>query len=323
MNRIPYFDNVKSILIILVVAGHIAEDLRGSFGPLSHWYTFIYIFHMPMFILISGYFSKPSTGFRDIIKDFKKLMIPYFIFQFIFTIICYLYEPPTLKSILASFVVPRYMLWYLPCLFFWRLLLPYLLRLPFPFAFSLILGVLVGFLPGFGNILSISRTFVFFPFFIAGYYFRGIDFFKMKDQIYKVSLISILVFFVVTFFFNGDSYNVWLKGKLLYSQIGNFEWDFILFRLAMYLAGFILGISFLSLVPNKKYAFTFIGPGTLYVYLLHGIIIYWAIQTRWFYSVDNIYIAIILFISAIPLTFLLSSNFIKKSTKFLVEPVYP
>lgn len=50
------FDNIKTVLIILVVLGHALEEIS-----LEHEYGIIraciYSFHMPAFIFISGYFS--------------------------------------------------------------------------------------------------------------------------------------------------------------------------------------------------------------------------------------------------------------------------
>ena len=54
--RSPLFDNMKMVLIILVVFGHALEEIS-----LEHEYGIIraciYSFHMPAFIFISGYFS--------------------------------------------------------------------------------------------------------------------------------------------------------------------------------------------------------------------------------------------------------------------------
>ena len=50
------FDNAKFILILLVVFGHILEHFQGRYVP--GIYRTVYLFHMPMFIFISGYFAK-------------------------------------------------------------------------------------------------------------------------------------------------------------------------------------------------------------------------------------------------------------------------
>ena len=51
-NRIALWDNLKFILITLVVAGHFADQLTDYSSIYSSIYLFIYAFHMPLFILI-------------------------------------------------------------------------------------------------------------------------------------------------------------------------------------------------------------------------------------------------------------------------------
>ena len=63
--RIPYFDNLKFILIYFVVLGHFLAPLRGVIPGVKFIYMIIYVFHMPLFIFILGYFSK------SLLKDGK------------------------------------------------------------------------------------------------------------------------------------------------------------------------------------------------------------------------------------------------------------
>src|SRR5659263_308146 len=56
--RIFFWDNLKILLIILVVVGH-SVDFYTATSPMTRdIYLFIYTFHMPLFIFVSGYFSK-------------------------------------------------------------------------------------------------------------------------------------------------------------------------------------------------------------------------------------------------------------------------
>ena len=69
MKRDGKMDNLKGILIIMVVLGHLTELLLKS-GEGGIVYRLIYAFHMPAFIFISGYFAK--SDFKKIIKSDKK-----------------------------------------------------------------------------------------------------------------------------------------------------------------------------------------------------------------------------------------------------------
>lgn len=56
--RNAYFDNAKFVLIFLVVFGHMISPYRTDSEGMLSIYHFIFIFHMPVFILLAGYFSK-------------------------------------------------------------------------------------------------------------------------------------------------------------------------------------------------------------------------------------------------------------------------
>lgn len=56
--RDPYWDNVKGILILLVVFAHFMNFSGTFYGFLSQG---IYLFHMPLFIFVSGIFYKDTN----------------------------------------------------------------------------------------------------------------------------------------------------------------------------------------------------------------------------------------------------------------------
>lgn len=75
-------DITKGIAIILMVIGH-------SCCP-QHLHHFIYMFHMPLFFIVSGYFFKESylSGFREFAwKKIKGIYFPYLKWAFIFLLL--------------------------------------------------------------------------------------------------------------------------------------------------------------------------------------------------------------------------------------------
>ena len=56
-NRNLYIDLIKGIAIITVIIGHLIQYTSvGNFNFYENYiYKFIYSFHMPLFMLISGY----------------------------------------------------------------------------------------------------------------------------------------------------------------------------------------------------------------------------------------------------------------------------
>ena len=126
--RIEYIDTLKTIGILAVILGHIASPLG----------EFIFSWHMPLFFMIAGFFIKFDISLKDfIVKDFKRLMLPYFLFSFIALIL------ETIKRIVLNRNKLDYMeelegvfiwmdmssllntyafvLWFLPALFFARI----------------------------------------------------------------------------------------------------------------------------------------------------------------------------------------------------------
>lgn len=79
--RKRYIDVAKGIGIILVVLGHLDKN-----GQISR--EMIYAFHMPLFFLLSGAFSKTDIDFKSYFKkSFLSLYLPYFIFVAVDTVI--------------------------------------------------------------------------------------------------------------------------------------------------------------------------------------------------------------------------------------------
>lgn len=73
--RLAFIDIAKGILIILVVMGHIAPGDTA----LHHY---IFWFHMPAFLLISGFFIRSTSVLKEEMeKKLKRLMIPYLFFS--------------------------------------------------------------------------------------------------------------------------------------------------------------------------------------------------------------------------------------------------
>ena len=110
------FDNIRLILIFFVIFGHLIEYFAAG-GILYRW---IYSFHMPVFIFVSGYFAK-----FDPKKIVCNILVPYVLLQILYTAfdrLLYGNAPFRLQ-----FTTPYWLLWYLLSLFCYYLLLPLIL----------------------------------------------------------------------------------------------------------------------------------------------------------------------------------------------------
>ena len=176
-SRNYFLDNYKAFLIVLVVIGHFIEPCytNNLFLTVLKW--IIFSFHMPAFIFISGYFSKKDMGLA---KLTQKLVIPYFVFELIYY---FLYVFVIHKETGLYFNRPKFSLWYLMALFFWRIITPYFQKIPGNLLIAVTGGLLIGFTQ-LGNFFSIPRTLFFYPFFLAGYYFQETAAFHLLWKIF-------------------------------------------------------------------------------------------------------------------------------------------
>ena len=175
MARDTRIDSLKGFLIVLVILGHLITTI-DNVNRVNHAVMgLIYIFHMPLFILISGYLTKSpeQQSVRDMWRGVGKIFITLIIFHFLSCMRVWLYVGNFL-NVLKIF--PFSELWYLLSLIFWRIILYYspksLLNRPI---LSLGIAVVVSMFSGLthlGVFLSIQRTLNFFLFFLMGYYYR-------------------------------------------------------------------------------------------------------------------------------------------------------
>ena len=77
--RIVFLDNLKFLAIFLVIYGHATEAFSYDLRDQNVLYKLIYSFHMPLFMIVCGYFfrSSLSLDFKSFFcKKFVMLMIP-------------------------------------------------------------------------------------------------------------------------------------------------------------------------------------------------------------------------------------------------------
>ena len=91
MKRIAYLDTVKLLTIFLVILGHVTQMMVHGWVVGEHLWKPIYSFHMPLFMLVSGYFVSDRmlncTLGKMIIVKAKQLLLP----VFTCTIVCCIY----------------------------------------------------------------------------------------------------------------------------------------------------------------------------------------------------------------------------------------
>lgn len=162
-------DGLKFILIFLVVLGHITHPYYDVL-----WITkYIYTFHMPVFVFISGFFSSSDVEWVKLRKWIIKTLVIYIISQLLLNIIYIIVGVPVSLS-LWLFLTPQFGLWYLVSLLYWRIGIKCLANRydsSFLFGLSLLMAFVAGFVP-IDKLFSFQRTFTLLPFFMLGYCFK-------------------------------------------------------------------------------------------------------------------------------------------------------
>ncbi|MBC2169181.1 acyltransferase family protein [Listeria booriae] len=318
-NRSFYFDNAKFLLICLVVFGHLLQTFIATSDHLKLLYVFIYTFHMPAFVLISGYFAKNFRKPGYLLKTLKKLILPYLFFQTGYTIFYYfLFQE---NSFSLKLLYPEWSLWFLLSLFFWNVML--LLFSRWPAWVGILLSIGIGLIAGYFDIingyLSLSRTFVFFPFFLVGFFLKKAHF--ALAQTVAAKYVALLVFFVVACLIalHPEIEENWFLGSKPYDVFVDSNAVGALARSAVYVINFVMIASFFCLIPKRRLFFTKWGKNTLYVYLLHGFFIKYFREEAASDFIGNSQTFLLVLIISFGLTVFLSSSFVTAMWQPMIE----
>ena len=269
------YDNIKGLLIILVVLCHLLGcAMMKSDTAIRAFVLFVYYFHMPLFIFISGYFSKNVDKCRD--NAFRSLFMVYIVAQIFWIIFKYLTNGST--HYIENFLDPGYAIWYIVALFFWRVFLKDLTKLKGALIIAFLISPMIMFLPEEQMILAINKTVGFLFFFLLGYYCN-------KDHIAKIRRIPWYVALLLLCLIFGATYLLLAKGILPYggtkaifmytATMPDLAADFgsAWFGLLAYYGAMIVALICSALaiaaVPGRKTVLAYVGGDTLPLYLSH------------------------------------------------------
>lgn len=322
-----WYDNAKAILITAVVVGHLAN---GIFSTSTPWVValqkFIYVFHMPAFMIISGRFAKKRIDRGDWITVINKLIVPYVVLQ---TAMMLLYSVTGYANVSSfSYFKPLFGLWYFFTIAVYSLVSPYIVKCKWSLPISLIIGLAVGFLPHtfYGGF---HRIFCFYPFFLFGYYSYGCNFGFCKKIYFRViSVIAIIASGLFVLKYNSDiSFELLCMNKVyefIAKDVDITIMGAFLQNVLRYAIGFIFFFLIMGVTPSKKTFFSYIGTNSSYVYAIHLFLIVLLRAIDADYDIlkvlTNKWLLLIYCFSGIPLSFLLASKPIRKITRFFVEP---
>ena len=273
-------DSIKGFLIILVILGHIIGSC-GEGETCENVWQIIYVFHMPLFILISGYLSSIKNDNKSFWKSLTRIVVPLLIFQFLFVVIAVFVSESAISPsfLVTNLITPYWTLWYLLSLVFWRIMIQYtpkkLLEKPFLFlAIATIAAVFCGLMP-YGRIMSIQRTFSFFPFFLFGYYIKqGVFKARLWSNYLSFGIVIAVIVLIVTKLQSTIGYD---SSRLMLRGADHYTISDVPLKAFYLLLSFVVTFSVFNLIPENR-LLSALGKETMFYYLYHGLIIKFLLQ---------------------------------------------
>lgn len=275
--RTAKWDILKFVMIFLVVLGHAADYYTDDSAKMKSLFFFIYTFHMPVFIFVSGLFSKRTVNERK-----KDRIFGYLVLYLVFKVFVFCY-----KSVLTG--IPKFSLltesavpWFMLALFGFTVITVIVKDFSprFVLPLSILLACIVGYDSEIRDFLALSRVIVYFPFFYAGYI---IDAKKLEEfcknkllKVFSAVLLAAYALFVYVFIDKIYGARPLLTGRNPFSALGEFsDYGFIL-RLVYYAAAAIICLAVIAITPDRT-PFGIIpklGQRTLSVYFFHSFAFY-------------------------------------------------
>jgi fucose 4-O-acetylase-like acetyltransferase len=263
--RAALWDNIKAILILLVVIGHFAPIWAHTYVVIR----FLYAFHMPLFVFVTGLFSRSAAADSQKQKQRTLFFLTLYVLLNLYAgLFGLLYAHNFYFSLLKNGAAGS---WYLLACAVWPYARAALRKIPagvcVPAMF--VLAMLAGFDRNIGNAYSLSRIIFFFPFYLLG---ACADRQKI-EQFSQIRRLRICAVFLLSF---------WLTACILFEkQLQTYHEAFfgrsayttpqgVLVRLCVLLLGLVLLFAVICVMPRKDCgAFTRLGARSLQIYFWH------------------------------------------------------
>lgn len=283
-DRLGLFDNLKFILITLVIIGHLADEFTSQSDFYKGIFLFIYAFHMPLFIFISGLFFNNN--------NIKNKIIFYFSVGFSYKILTLIIER------LKGNIEPGFSVfsdggisWFMFALGIYTFA-AYILqdqnKIYLLFAL-IVLALFAGYDQTIGDYLYLSRTIVFAPFYLLGTILDKKSIINLKEKYKSLFILAIVIIVIwgIMCFAYIDKLYVY---RYLFTGRNPFYPEIIKFaplsRLLCYFISFLTGFAILFITPSKAVRYiTKRGQNSIAVYFWH-----WKFyELLKFFGIDHVY----------------------------------
>jgi fucose 4-O-acetylase-like acetyltransferase len=270
--RDPWLDNAKMVLVTIVVIGHMIVLAPGG-EEQAHTYDFIYYFHIPAFVLLTGYLSQSFRySRRHLWALLTTMVVPYFVFSWLMAHWRHeLSGEPLLDPIFTN---PRWPMWYLAAVVVWRLATPVLRAHPV----MVPLSIAVSLLAGLSNheLFDLNRALGFLPFYVIGLHL-GAD--RVAVVRRRGAWIAGVVGLVVLWMLAEHTDDWWstqfLYFRAPYAELGAGDLEGIWIRARLIVIALVAVAAVFTLIPHGRSFVSQMGRWSLVVYLCHGFVVRW------------------------------------------------
>ena len=320
--RDAFFDNAKYLTIMLVAVGHTWATVKTGNRTLQAAYDVVYTFHMPAFIIVSGYFSRSFDLRPDRLKRLVTgVLVPYVIFETAYSL--FRVHAGRSDDHDISVLNPYYLTWFLCALFIWRLTAPVwrTIRHPLPVAIGLaMLGSTASALPG---VLDLHRVLQFAPCFVLGMLLRPEHFRMVRRRSVRILSVPVFALALAGAWWAVPRVNSsWVYRDAAAQDLGAPWWAGPVMVPVLFGGAVLLTACLFSWVPGRRTWFTGLGTGTLYAYLLHGFVVKGALyagvfETPWLHRPLGV---LLLTVLAAGTATLLCTPPVRRVFRFAMEP---
>jgi fucose 4-O-acetylase-like acetyltransferase len=330
--RVPFWDNARWVAVVMVVTGHATLKLISGSDVAYAFYLFVYTFQVPVLVLVSGHFAKadPPSG-RQLKKLLTDVVFPYLIFQTIWIVVQWIVEPT--HPFALDYSAAKWTLWFLIALAIWRLVLPYLAMLKFPFLISVAVSFVSGYASNTDATLSLSRVAALLPFFVLGWELRRrsriaewwLDAGRTVTWWVRGAAIALLAGVGLTMYLGIGAWRDLLIRRFLlfdeeYSSFGYDQWWAGFVRLLVIALALVMTAAVLVLIPRRRTFFTDWGGATMYIYLLHTFFLYPIRESGWLEKHSTVPVLAGMVVLSVAIAVFLSQPFVRRALRPLVEP---
>lgn len=323
--RDPWLDNTRLVAAVLIVVMHVAGSAMSSTGVLHELWYATWPLRLPLFVIVAGFFSsaEPLRG-RRAISILRNVLGVYLVGDLLASIFsglageAFVYNP----------IRPPLGLWFLLSLFWWRAMLPLVAHVRFLGPLTVAASLLVGLVPQIGPSFSASRTIVFLPLFVLGWYLRRIDLRGLIDRRgVRPGAAIVLAGAFAGFALWGDRI-----AHGVYQMRSGYDAEGLLdavpqlgARAALLLAGAAGALALLAVMPRRRVpVMTYLGTGSMYIYVIHVMVLGGTglRETSWYAAIDTMPEMIGLILASVVAALALASPPVRWLTGWLVQPRY-